>query len=515
MTTHAETQSTSSTKNGLRRWPLTCASAAIGITALALFGTTSACSVAEAPEEAVAAQVIGVENIATPDAEAKADAFVPPPAGADADVVDEAFPAAPAEPSDITLEELPAAAPMPAKTASATVGRGAPAKKSKAKPRRRIAKGGEGMTLGGMGDGEAAEKRKFEAEESIARDERFGYDKEITARRLTAGTHDDNRDHAGWHDFLNQMSWRMQKLGLTPEQMHPQDPGPRHADDPHGLDIVLVMDTTGSMGDELEYLKVELQAIAAEVNHEFPQVDQRWGMVAYKDVGDEYVTRVADFADIGSFSRSLGIEHASGGGDMPEAMDLALHASSGLSWRRGDDTARLVFLVGDAPPHAGNGTTNYMKAVENMRAEKTTLYPVAGSGVDDDAEVLMRVGAKMTGGQYIFLTDHSGIGGHHAAPHVKDYQVETLHDAMRRMIRLELGDQPAQAVAVHNPPQVAVDPHPLVDYPPCVTEDEPSMWDKVKSRLEAHFTFAAGFFMWLMMAIFIDTRLRRRREHIA
>ena len=475
----------------------------------------------ESSEEKVTA--VATNTAATAD-EAKDDAFVPPPTDVpDAPVIDEAFPAAPLvedvravgiDPPPADVEE---ALPAPAGVASPsrTTGRGAPAKKSEAKARRRIAKGGEGMSLGGMGDGASFEMELAEADDGIARDHSAGYDKQITARRLTVGTHDDNVDHAGWHDFLGQMSWRMQNLGLTAEQMHPQDPGPRHCDQPQGLDIVLVMDTTGSMGDELEYLKVELQAIAAEVNHEFPQVDQRWGMVAYKDVGDEYVTRVADFADIGSFSRSLGIEHASGGGDMPEAMDLALHASSGLSWRKGDDTARLVFLVGDAPPHAGNGTTSYMKAVENMRAEHTTLYPVAGSGVDDDAEVLMRVGAKMTGGQYIFLTDHSGIGGHHAAPHVKDYQVETLHDAMRRMIRLELGDQPAQAVAVHNPPQVAIDPHSVIDYAPCDTGDESSFWDQVKARLEAHFTFATGFFLWLMMAIFIDTRLRRRREHVA
>ena len=87
---------------------------------------------------------------------------------------------------------------------------------------------------------------------------------------------------------------------------------------------------------------------------------------------------------------------------------------------------------------------------------------------------------------------------------------------MRRMIRLELGDQGAQAIAVHTPPESEV----VEDFVPCGyamahAEREASMWERVKARLAAHFDFAAGFALWLLMAIFIDTRLRRRREHIA
>jgi hypothetical protein len=339
-------------------------------------------------------------------------------------------------------------------------------------------------------------------------DARRGYDRQLAARRLTVGTHDDNGDEAGWQQFLSHMRGQMMRMGIHAQQIDAQPPGARHADSPENLDVVLVMDTTGSMGDELEYLKVELQAIAHEVTAEFPGVDQRWGMVAYRDHGDEYVTRVEDFREIGAFTHALGREHAGGGGDTPEAMDLAMKASQQLSWRKGEGTARLVFLVADAPPHHGAGVQGYMDAVEGLRSADTTLYPVAGSGVAHEAELLMRLGAKMTGGQYIFLTDHSGIGGHHAAPHVKDYQVETLHDAMRRMIRLELGDQaPALAQADPQPCGYALN-H-------AHEQAQPSMWQRVLDRLEAHFTFAGAFAMWLFMALFIDTRLRRRREHIA
>lgn len=370
------------------------------------------------------------------------------------------------------------------------------------KPAKRKKSGSKGKR-DGWDDGFGMEKEESIVEE-VGEPIGGGYDRQIAAKRLTAGTHDDNTDAAGWLNFVSLMRGQMAELGLSQAQIDAPGPGPRHSESPGALDIVLVMDTTGSMGDELEYLKVELEAIAHEVNTEFPQVEQRWGMVAYRDHGDEYVTRVADFSHINAFSHSLGAERAGGGGDTPEAMDLAMQATQQMSWRQGEDTARLVFLVADAPPHRGEGVSAYMGAVEGLRDAKTTLYPVAGSGVANDAEILMRTGAKMTGGQYIFLTDDSGVGGHHAAPHVKDYQVETLHDAMRRMIRLELGDQSTTA-----------DSGEAVGVCGYAQEREASMWTRIMNSLKAHFTFASGFVLWLLMAVFIDTRMRRRRQHIA
>src|SRR5262249_15316606 len=85
---------------------------------------------------------------------------------------------------------------------------------------------------------------------------------------------------------------------------------------PNDLDLCIVLDTTGSMGDELAYLKAEIKGIAAAVHDRFPQVNQRYGLVLYKDDGDEYVSRPFDFtASIDEFRNRLGAQSASGGGD--------------------------------------------------------------------------------------------------------------------------------------------------------------------------------------------------------
>jgi hypothetical protein len=211
---------------------------------------------------------------------------------------------------------------------------------------------------------------------------------------------------------------------------------PTQAKRPSRLDIALVIDTTGSMSDELEYLKVEVRNIAESISREFPGVDQRYALVAYRDRGDEYVTRVHDFSSLRNFRADLGAQSAGGGGDYPEAMHRALESANELSWRNGN-TARMTFLIADAPPH-GHEIAQTFDALDELRHSGVALYPVAASGVAQEAEFIMRTSALASGGEYIFLTDDSGVGNSHAEPHIPCYQVEHLKDAMVRVVRSEL-----------------------------------------------------------------------------
>lgn len=206
---------------------------------------------------------------------------------------------------------------------------------------------------------------------------------------------------------------------------------------PSKLDIALVIDATGSMGDELEYLKVEIRDIAEAINRHFPGVDQRFALVVYRDQGDQYVTRTFDFTgNLDAFQRDLENQFAGGGGDYPEAMDDAMEAAAKLSWRKGD-AARVTFLVADAPPHA-NDFDDTLDAVDSLRSKGVAVYPVASSGVAGEAEFVMRTAAMLTGAQYLFLTDDSGVGNPHAEPHIPCYTVEQLAPLMVRAVRSEL-----------------------------------------------------------------------------
>jgi hypothetical protein len=212
---------------------------------------------------------------------------------------------------------------------------------------------------------------------------------------------------------------------------------------PRNLDLALVLDTTGSMADELEYLKSEIRSIAAAVHEKFPQVNQRYALVLYRDEGDEYVTRPFDFTpSLEEFRKNLAAQRAKGGGDEPEAMHRALEEAAQLRWRA-DDTARVVFLVTDAPPHA-QFVGRTMAAANALRKQGVAIYPVACSGYGDAAEVVLRACAMLTGSQFLFLTDDSGVGNAHAEPHIPFYHVEKLDRLLIRMIAAELSGQRLQ-----------------------------------------------------------------------
>jgi hypothetical protein len=203
------------------------------------------------------------------------------------------------------------------------------------------------------------------------------------------------------------------------------------------IDIAFVVDTTGSMGDEITYLQSELGAIAATLTADFPQLARRWALIAYRDQGDDYVVRTTNFtANLADFQRALGGIAAGGGGDFPETPEQALAASRDLSWGKGA-TARVLFWVADAPHHVGRESA-FTSAVLGLMSKGVHIYPVASSGIDELAEFSMRSAAQVTGGRYLFLTDDSGVGLPHKEPTIPCYYVTSLQAAMTRMLKIEV-----------------------------------------------------------------------------
>jgi hypothetical protein len=202
------------------------------------------------------------------------------------------------------------------------------------------------------------------------------------------------------------------------------------------LDVAFVLDTTGSMGDELRYLQTEIDDIAQTIQSKHPQMQTRWGLVLYKDHYDTYLTQSFDFAPIHEFRSKLGRQSVGGGGDYPEAVPEGLEKMNALSWRSGA-VARVAFWVADAPHHVGDESA-VRAQIEAAVAKDVHIYPVAASGADDRTEYTMRTAAQLTGGRYIFLTDDSGVGEPHAEPKIPCYHVTKFNRAIVRMVESEL-----------------------------------------------------------------------------
>lgn len=199
------------------------------------------------------------------------------------------------------------------------------------------------------------------------------------------------------------------------------------------LDLALVIDTTGSMGDELNYLKAELTDIINELAQSNPAVSIRVGLIVYRDIGDTYVVRSHAFtSNMADAQAAIDSESFAGGGDYPEAMDQALETMLTLDWR--DNATQVALLVADAPPHTENIHALWSAARE-AREASIHIVPVAASGVADEAEYLMRTMAALTQGRYLFLTDDSGIGNPHEEPTIDCYLVTRLDGLISRVLQ--------------------------------------------------------------------------------
>ena len=225
------------------------------------------------------------------------------------------------------------------------------------------------------------------------------------------------------------------------------------------------------------------------------------------------MSRTFDFTrSLDDLRNELSRQRASGGGDYPEAVHVALQQAANLDWRPGN-VARVAFLVGDAPPHDRDVLAAF-GAASGLRANGVRLYPVASSGVALKAEFIMRSAAFLTMGQYLFLTDHSGIGNPHATPHTSQYFVEHLDQLMVRMITSELCGRRLQ------PDDVLAIEQGDVDLPfgsePILPGQRQQQGQNLSSQAAA-LALPEGFGMWLtlgtvLLGIFVFDSIHSREE---
>ncbi|OUR64309.1 hypothetical protein A9Q79_07680 [Methylophaga sp. 42_25_T18] len=139
---------------------------------------------------------------------------------------------------------------------------------------------------------------------------------------------------------------------VTPITLDPIDLLPVQNEQPK-IEVVFVLDTTGSMSGLIDTAKEKIWSIASTMASAQTAPDIKMGLVAYRDRGDAYVTKtVALSNDLDSMYAQLMDFKADGGGDTPESVNQGLYeAVNNMQWNDDQQTYKVVFLVGDAPAH--------------------------------------------------------------------------------------------------------------------------------------------------------------------
>ena len=203
------------------------------------------------------------------------------------------------------------------------------------------------------------------------------------------------------------------------------------------VELAFIVDATGSMGDELAFLKEDLKNVIERIASDEPDLDIFTSTIFYRDEGDDYVTKHSDFTqDINSTLSFINQQSANGGGDFEEAVHTALScALNDLQW---SDIAcnRIAFLLLDAPPHYEQDIIQDLQtSVKNYAKKGIKVIPITASGINKETEFLMRFMAILTNGTYVFITNDSGVGNDHLEASVGQYEVEKLNDLLVRLIK--------------------------------------------------------------------------------
>jgi hypothetical protein len=235
-------------------------------------------------------------------------------------------------------------------------------------------------------------------------------------------------------------------------------------DGPVSLDLVFLLDATGSMGDEIAQIKATVDSISSRIEQLPGSSTPRFGLVAFRDRGDDFVTHSWDFTgDVAQFQANLANVQAGGGGDDPESVSAGLHDAIHLPGWAPQDSGRhlrMIVLVGDAPPHLDYPNDyEYTTLLQEAVAAGIKIFPIGASGLPDQGEYIFRQFAEVTQGQFVFMTYANGVSGAPGAAtdhHVSDFTVSNLDNLVVRLVAGEIGNQTGTTI-----PDAALAPVPV------------------------------------------------------
>lgn len=196
---------------------------------------------------------------------------------------------------------------------------------------------------------------------------------------------------------------------FAPDPPNQQQPSRRAT-----IELLFVLDTTGSMGGMLEGAKAKIWGIVNDVLQQQGNagVTIRVGLVAYRDRGDAYVTRVTPLSDnLDAVYAQLMSFRAQGGGDGPEDVRSAMAEAVRLGgWSApGPRTSQVMFLVGDAPPHDDYRNMPATDTSARNAARRGIIVNTIQCGMDADTTQAWRGIAQYGGGEYFAIAQDGGV----------------------------------------------------------------------------------------------------------
>ncbi len=177
------------------------------------------------------------------------------------------------------------------------------------------------------------------------------------------------------------------------------------------MEVCFVLDTTGSMSGLIEGAKQKIWSIANEMVSAKPAPELRLGLVAYRDRGDEYVVKSFDLTnDIDAVYANLRGFSAGGGGDTPESVNEALNeAVTKMSWCADRSVLKIIFLVGDAPPHMDYANApKYPEVCQAAMKKDLIINTVQCGGIAETTPIWTEI-AKLSEGSYAAIAQSGGM----------------------------------------------------------------------------------------------------------
>lgn len=177
------------------------------------------------------------------------------------------------------------------------------------------------------------------------------------------------------------------------------------------IEVCFVLDTTGSMSGLIEGAKQKIWSIANEMVSTKPTPELKLGLIGYRDKGDDYVTRSFPLTDdIDALYGHLKDFNANGGGDTPESVNEALdEAINKMAWSKDRSVLKIIFLVGDAPPHMDYAQGPKYPDLCRAAAAKDLIINTVQCGSMSETAPIWKEIARLSEGRYAAIAQSGNM----------------------------------------------------------------------------------------------------------